>query len=297
MAYPEIGEANGLIEKSLDERLEKLQQVMSADVLSFIGPLYSGVDDEIRKAIEAIPSRKNKLAVVVETPGGFIEPVQRIVEVLRRHYPTHVDFIVPNAAMSAGTVLVMSGDSIYMDYYSVLGPIDPQVQSASGGGLVPGNGYLKQYERLIEKSAAGTLTTAELSFLIQKFDPAELYQLEQAKNLSVTLLKEWLTKYKFKNWKTTETRNLTVTDQMREQRATKIADTLNDTDKWHSHGRGISMEVARKELELKLEDFGALQPLNDAICHYYRLLVDYATKMGHSGVIHTMKRYVPIHTG
>ncbi len=48
-----------------------------------------------------------------------------MVSVMRKHYK-EVSFIVPSHAYSAGTVLVLSGDKIYMDYYSVLGPIDPQ---------------------------------------------------------------------------------------------------------------------------------------------------------------------------
>ncbi len=108
--------------------------------------------------------------------------------------------------MSAGTVLVMSGDSIYMDYSSALGPIDPQIQRAGGNALVPALGYLEQYDRLIKKSANGTLTSAELAYLIDKFDPAELYYYEQARELSIALLKEWLVKYKFKNWTTTQTK-------------------------------------------------------------------------------------------
>lgn len=51
--------------------------------------------------------------------------------------------------MSAGTVLVMSGNKIYMNYFSVLGPIDPQIERP-GGTMVPGLGYLIKYDRLIE---------------------------------------------------------------------------------------------------------------------------------------------------
>src|SRR5579863_7668178 len=102
--------------------------------------------------------------------------------------------------MSAGTVLVMSGDAIHMDYYSLLGPIDPQLERAGSADLVPALGYLVQFERLIEKSRKGKLTTAELTFLVEKFDPAELYSYEQARELSIALLKEWLVRYKFKNW-------------------------------------------------------------------------------------------------
>jgi hypothetical protein len=80
----------------------------------------------------------------------------------------------------------MSGDHIYMDYFSVLGPIDPQVRRRDGGGYyVPALGYLEKYNRLIEKSKKGSLTAAELTFLIEKFDPAELDQFEKARDLSI----------------------------------------------------------------------------------------------------------------
>jgi ClpP class serine protease len=114
---------------------------------------------------------------------------ERIAGTFHKHYDA-VEFIVPNYAMSAGTILVMSGDEIWMDYFSVLGPIDPQILGPKGG--IPAHGYLIQYKRLVEKSRRGKITTAELQFLIEKFDPAELYQYEQEMNLSVTLLKLWL---------------------------------------------------------------------------------------------------------
>src|SRR6266478_8628579 len=41
----------------------------------------------------------------------------------------------------------MSGDSIYMDYYSRLGPIDPQVETRQGKN-VPALGYLERYNAL-----------------------------------------------------------------------------------------------------------------------------------------------------
>jgi hypothetical protein len=86
-----------------------------------------------------------------------------------------------------------------MDYYSILGPIDPQIKNRQGV-FVPALGYLDKYNELVQKSAAGGLTPAELTFLVQKFDPAELHRFEQARDHSVDLLKKWLVQYKFKNW-------------------------------------------------------------------------------------------------
>lgn len=50
----------------------------------------------------------------------------------------------------------MSGDEIFMDYYSVLGPIDPQVQN-NNGEWVPELGYLEKYKQLVTKSARARL--------------------------------------------------------------------------------------------------------------------------------------------
>ena len=211
----------------------------------------------------------------------------------RRHYG-EVDFFIPDAAMSAGTVLVMSGDAIYMDYYSLLGPIDPQVQRPGGENMIPALGYLVQYERLIEKSRQGTLTTAEVQILIDCFDQAELHSFEQARELTVTLLTQWLKRYKFKNWTKTQTRNVSVTDKMREERASEIAKHLNNTQRWHSHSRGISMEVLKRELNLQIEDYGKNAELTAELRSYFKLVTDYMAKRGHVDVLHTHGRYFSI---
>ena len=102
--------------------------------------------------------------------------------------------------------------------------------------------------------------------------------------------------YKFKNWQKTAGRNLPVTEKMKTQRAEEIAKKLNDTDYWHSHGHGISMDVLRHDLNLQIEDFGAKLKLREAIRSYHRLLVDYMGRVGHIASVHTQENYVPIAT-
>ncbi|WP_205749473.1 SDH family Clp fold serine proteinase [Aquirufa rosea] len=93
-----------------------------------------------------------------------------------------VDFIIPNYAYSAGTIFCMSGDNIFMDYFSVLGPIDPQVQNKEGK-WVAALGYLDKVHEAIEKSSRGVLTDAEY-LMIKDLDLAELRSYEQAKDLT-----------------------------------------------------------------------------------------------------------------
>lgn len=283
--------SNQVIEGQLDWHIKSLEKTLNADVLAFVAPLYDPLDVEIRDSLEwriKQGRKRRKLAVMLETSGGLIEITQRIANTLRKHYKV-VDFIIPDSAMSAGTVLVMSGDSIWMDYFSVLGPIDPQV--LRDGRWIPALGYLKQYERLIEKSNKGELTTAELHYLVENFDAAEMYSFEQAREMSVTLVGEWLAKFKFKNWKKTKTSKIKVTPTMRKERARKIAEKLNDTDHWHSHRRGISMGILRKDLNLKIEDFEKDRETFDKIRGYWKLLTDYMTRRSHPNVIHVKGQY------
>jgi hypothetical protein len=282
-----------LVEKQLDTLLLDIENHLGGDVLTFVGPITYVVDDLFRDAVEEIAPKKGKLVVVLETDGGFIEVAQKIADTLRHHYD-RLEFVVPNYAMSAGTVLVMAGDAIYMDYYSTLGPIDPQVKRKGASQFVPALGYLEQYNRLVEKAQRGEITVAEIQYMVAHFDPAELYLFEQARELSVTLLKEWLVKYKFRNWTVTETRKKKVTERMRASRAEEIARILNDTKRWHSHSRGISMEVVRRVLNLQVEDFDAAPELGGSIRTYYKLLQGYMMRRAHEIVLHRRGSYLGI---
>jgi hypothetical protein len=291
--------SDSVIEAQLDSLLQGLEGYVGGDVMTICAPIYPGVDDEIRESVEFLcgekRNRRRKLGVILETSGGLIEVAQRIVQVLRRNY-REVDFIVPSHAMSAGTVLALSGDAIHMDYYSVMGPIDPQIENADGS-TVPGLGYLAIYNRLIKKAQAGNITTAEVTYLVQRFDPAELYQIEQARQLSLTLLEQWIAKYKFKNWKITQKHRIRVTPKMRKDRAKEIADQLSDPQEWHSHSHGISMAVLRQKLKLVIDDFGENPDFSRSIRGYYELLTHYMMRTGRRSVIHVVGRYTPLRVG
>jgi len=283
--------SNAYIETELTRRLVGLETLLDSDIITCVMPIHQPFDDMVRDAIEDIKPKREALTVILETDGGSIETAERIANVFRHHYPKCVAFLVPNFAMSAGTILVMSGDDIHMDYYSVLGPIDPQVRNQHGT-WVPALGYLAKYKEMVAKSSRGQLTSAELAFFVDKFDPAELHRFEQARDHSVDLLKNWLVSYKFKNWATTRTSGKTVTPAMKTRRAEEIARKLNDTKRWRSHGRGLSMPVIDKELNLLIQDFGANQALNKEVRGYSRLLQDYMMRRSHNHVLHTKHRYL-----
>ncbi len=248
---------------------EAVENQLDCDLLYYYGELRRGLIPPFREVIErmaARPGKRNALGICLTTPGGEAEAVEKMVQIARHHYE-HMYAIVPQAAMSAGTILCMACDRIYMDYSSSLGPIDPQVPDRENKFLVPALGYLDKVGELIGKSTNGSISPAEFAIL-QAQDLAMIRFYEQARDLSVSLLKQWLARYKFKDWTHHSTTNpgSPVTQDEKEQRAEEIAKLLSDNGHWHSHGRMIGMETLRSSLRLKIDDFGTDVALRDHVC-------------------------------
>lgn len=258
------------INNLLSNEIETIEQLTSSDVLAINGPIIDDLLNIVLNLIEDINPKKDSLSVILTTNGGSAEVSERLVHIFRHHYKT-VNFYVPDYAYSAGTILCMSGDEIYMDYHSVLGPIDPQVQNKEGK-FVPALGYLDKIQKLIDLAKRGEISQAE--FLILKdFDLAELKAYEQARDLTVDLLKEWLVKYKFKNWDYSESLKQKVSNELREKTAKKIAEVLGDNNIWHSHGRPINIDKLN-EIRLQIQDFGENKQLHSAIREFHNLMIE-----------------------
>ncbi len=254
-------------------------------MIFYFGEIHPSVDKAFRDFIEELKKDKefnrNRLSIVLNTPGGSAETVEKMVNVVRHHY-SEVFFIVPDSAMSAGTIFCMSGDKIYMDYSSSLGPIDPQV--FNGNKWVPALGYLDKVEELIQKSRDKTLTEAEF-LILQKVDLAELRSFEMAKNLTISLLKEWLVK--FKNWNTHNSTNKKVQLKEKEQRAEEIAKLLGNNSLWHSHGRSIGIQTLTNLLKLKIDDYSDDIDLREKIRNYNDLICEYVLRHGAKAFLHS----------
>lgn len=269
----------------LNECLRRLEDHFQADILAYCGNITDGIENEFLRIIEGLcdEKKREKIYIILTTTGGSAVAVERYVNILRNFYE-EVNFIVPDYAYSAGTIFCMSGDNILMDFFSVLGPIDPQVPNKDGR-WVPALGYLDKVNEFIEKSAQGTLTQAEF-LLLKDLDLATLRSYEQTKNLTIDLLKRWLVKYKFKNW-TQHSSGGQVTEAEKQERAREIADMLSDSNRWKSHGRPINITILTEELRLRIDDYSNNKERRDLIRNYYGLLSDYVKLHGIRIFVHT----------
>jgi hypothetical protein len=143
---------------------------------------------------------------------------------------------------------------------------------------------------MIKKSEEGKLTDAEL-VMLQQLDLAQLSSYEQAKNLTITLLKKWLVQYKFANWDTHQTNpkklGSPVTLKEKEKRAEETARMLSDNKLWHSHGRKIGISTLTGLLRLKIDDYSNDVQLRTMIRDYHDFLVEFIQRSEYSIFLHS----------
>lgn len=263
----------------VNDRANKLEDALGSDVIFYHGAIHPVYFRSFRNFVEEVKKiserKENTISIGLRTGGGSGETTERMVDVLRHHYRT-VNFVVPDVAMSAGTIFCMAGDKIYMDYASSLGPIDPQVPTPDTGDYVPALGYLDKVEELTQK---GNLAPADV-VLLKSLDLAKLALFEQAKDLSIDLLKKWLVEYKFKNWTTHRTTNpgAPVTLEEKEERAQQIAQELANHKKWRSHGRNLDIKKLGS-LRIEIDDYSANENLTTAVREYNDPLTSYVDRM------------------
>lgn len=274
------------IRRALDYHAQNLAKTTELDccVLSYVGQIHPAFLQNYLETIEDLAAKRDaspspitypeRIAIILSTPGGIVETVEKMVEIVRHHFK-EVFFIVPSQAMSAGTIFCMSGDKIFMDYSSSLGPIDPQVQNPEGR-FVPALGYIDKVEELITKSRNGLITDAEL-VMLKMLDLATLRRFEQARDLSCSLLKDWLVRFKFKDWTKHRSTNpgTDVSPEEKHKRAEEIAQCLSDNKTWHSHGRLIGIDKLRRALKLEIEDYTENIDFRRCVRTYSDLLEEY----------------------
>lgn len=203
----------------------------------------------IKDLLQSVSS--TKLDFYIESPGGSGEAAEEIVECLRDKFE-HVSFVVSGEAKSAGTILTLSGNEILMSDSGSLGPIDAQVKI--GRMVVSAYDYMEWVDsKRDEAQKYGKLNPFDATMVAQ-ISPGELNGIYHALNFAMDLIKEWLPKYKFKNWTKTETRCLPVTEDYKIQRASEIADALVNHSKWRTHGRSLKIKDLQELLKINRID-------------------------------------------
>jgi hypothetical protein len=210
------------------------------------GAAVSITPEDVQAMMEVVHGLKGEaLDLVLHSPGGSPEATEAIVSYLRSKFKD-IRVFIPQAAMSAATMLACSANRIVMGRHSSIGPIDPQM-----GGTIPAQAILDQFE-LAKKECQDPKLLAAWAPMLKGYGPALLIQCRNALNLSQELVGEWLAKYMLKGTPDADTK------------AKAIAYWLADHTEFKTHSRHITRDEAR-ERGLVVEDLEADGKIQDAV--------------------------------
>ena len=97
------------------------------------------VNDEDKNGFMTVIHRLDRskgLDLILHTPGGETAATESLVDYLRAMFGSDIRAIVPQLAMSAGTMIACACSKIIMGKHSSLGPIDPQYMGLSAHGVI-----------------------------------------------------------------------------------------------------------------------------------------------------------------
>jgi hypothetical protein len=199
--------------------------------------------------------RAHGLDLILHTPGGGLAAAESLVDYLRRMFGTDIRAIVPQIAMSAGTMIACSCKEIIMGKPSNLGPIDPQ----QGG--VPAHGVIAEFEQAIREIEKNPASLPVWQSIIGKYHPTFIGECRNAMQWAEEIVEQWLLEGMFANSKS----------QVVRKKIKKIVSELSDHSKMRSHSRHIHIDacIAMGLKITKLEDDAKLQDLVLTTHHAY----------------------------
>lgn len=204
-------------------------------------------------AVHGLKDRGKGLDLLLHTPGGEITATESIVHYLRQMFGTDINVIIPQIAMSAGTMIACASKKIYMGKQSNIGPIDPQFNG------IPAHGVLDEFSRAIDEIRKNPASIPIWQAVINKYHPTFVGECENAIELSSDIVEEWLITGMFEG------------DKDASAKAKKIVEKLNNHKDTKAHGRHIHLDQARA-MGLRvdaLEDGQDMQDLVLTIHHAY----------------------------
>lgn len=175
-------------------------------------------------------ARGRGLDLILHTPGGSIAATQSIVHYLHKMFGTDIRAIIPQVAMSAGTMIACSCEEIIMGAHSSLGPIDPQIQGR------PAYGILHEFRKALKEIKADPAAVHIWRPILSQYEPTLLTECENAIKWSNDFVTRQLKSVMFRK----ESRK-NATDK-----AKKIVKALTDFRKNGSHSRHIEYEECAK---------------------------------------------------
>ncbi|WP_263350203.1 SDH family Clp fold serine proteinase [Acidicapsa acidisoli] len=228
--------------------------------LSKPGVQLLGINDEdmngFMNAVHGLDKTKG-VDLILHTPGGSIASAESIVNYLHLMFQKNMRVIVPQVAMSAGTMIACSSKEIILGKQSSLGPIDPQIRDLAAQGV------LNEFKKAVEEIKKDPDAIHVWRCILQQYHPTFLGQCQQAIDWTKAFVADQLRQVMFEG------------DPDAILKSKQIVEALSDADEHKSHERHIPIAKCR-DLGLKvvaLEDDNELQELVLTVHHCYMFVL------------------------
>jgi membrane-bound ClpP family serine protease len=158
------------------------------------GGVEFGIHDADKSGFMSVINKLDKekgLDLILHTPGGNLSATESIVYYLKSIFGNNIRAIVPQIAMSAGTMIACACNQIVMGKHSNLGPIDPQF------GSIPAHGIIEEFENAKADVLRNPSTIVIWREILQKYGPTLIGESQKAVTWSEQMVSEWLSQNMF----------------------------------------------------------------------------------------------------
>lgn len=190
--------------------------------------------------------RELGLDLILHTPGGSIGATHSLVDYLQRMFGTNIRAIIPQIAMSAGTMIACCCRKILMARHSNLGPIDPHVRG------IPAQGVIEEFKQACEEVSTDPSKIPLWQVIVGQYEPTFLSRCSNAIAWSNDFVTDQLARTMFEG------------EADAQAKAEQIVASLSDYGKNRTHERHIHFDECL-ELGLKVELIENEQPLQDLV--------------------------------
>lgn len=198
--------------------------------------------------------RSKGLDLILHTPGGETAATESIVDYLHSMFGNNIRAIVPQLAMSAGTMIACSCKEIIMGQQSSLGPIDPQF------GGIPAHAIVEEFKRAYNEIKADPVKAAVWQPIVAKYNPTLIGECEKAIDWSEKMVENWLDS------------NMLSTEPDKKKIIDNIIKELGDHAVNKSHARHLSMKKC-KDIGLKIIEMESDHELQDLILSIHHICI------------------------
>ena len=186
------------------------------------------------------------LDLILHTPGGELPATESIIDYLHRMFKDNIRVIVPQIAMSGGTIIACASKEILMGTHSNLGPIDPQVRG------VPAYGVIEEFRTAAEEIKKDPSKVHVWRPIISKYHPTFLSQCQNAIEHSREIAQRYLEE------------NMLKGRPDNKSKAQRIVNGLVDYSGNKTHARHIHIDEC-KALGLNVKDLESDQELQGLV--------------------------------